>query len=130
MKLSFLDRLFGRRQGTRTPLASETIKIGDIKPPNYGGGFEKPSLTNRPYKPVTERKKNSPLIQIELDTYGSVPRVFHNGEEITGGKVSIDFNWETDSFCQVNGPYISIVHIDGDDKGKAVKTIEYKDINK
>ncbi|MFS0591728.1 hypothetical protein AB1L05_09010 [Cytobacillus horneckiae] len=128
MGLKFLGWLFNKTQGTRTPLASETIKIGDIKPPNYVGGFEKPSLTNRPYKPVAEKKKNSPLIQIELDTYGSVPKVFHNGEEITD-KVSIDFSWVTNDEWGQYGPYIKIVHCDNKSEYPLQRTIEYEDVS-
>ncbi|MGP9043357.1 hypothetical protein [Cytobacillus kochii] len=72
--------------------------------------------------------KEAPLLQIELDTYGSVPRVFHKGEEITG-KVSIDFNWITDEEDLKYGPYIKLVHMSSNSEYPSQRTIEYKDIS-
>lgn len=73
--------------------------------------------------------KKAPLIQIELDTYGSVPRVFHKGKEITG-KVSVKFRWETKDERVINSPFICIKHIDkSDPKGvPAIRNIEYRSI--
>ncbi|MGP9039805.1 hypothetical protein [Cytobacillus kochii] len=70
--------------------------------------------------------KEAPLLQIELDTYGSVPRVFHKGEEIEL-KQSIQFDWETSEDTIANGPYIKIQHIEKCKDRYVQKTIEYRD---
>lgn len=75
-----------------------------------------------------DNNENVPLLQIELDTYGSVPRVFHKGEEITD-KVSIDFSWVTNDEWGQYGPYIKIVHCDNKSEYPLQRTIEYEDVS-
>lgn len=42
-----------------------------------------------------EKKSSEPLLVIELHDETAVPKVFYQGEEITGGKARISFDWET-----------------------------------
>lgn len=47
-----------------------------------------------PLMPLTSKEQKSKLLVIELDEYGSVPRVFYRGEEIKK-KIKVLFDWRT-----------------------------------
>ncbi|WP_342541027.1 hypothetical protein MHI39_08150 [Heyndrickxia sp. FSL K6-6286] len=66
---------------------------------------------------------NNKLITIELDNQESVPKVFYKGEEITGGKVKVQFNWETDE-CEKKPVNFYIEHAETDgDNIPVIRTI-------
>ncbi|KIO60029.1 hypothetical protein B4143_2758 [Bacillus subtilis] len=57
---------------------------------------------------TVEQIKEPPLLQIELDNLGSVPRVFYKGEEIKN-KVRVDFSYLTGDEYGSKPIYIDIV---------------------
>ncbi|TCP32174.1 hypothetical protein EV207_101152 [Scopulibacillus darangshiensis] len=59
----------------------------------------------------------SPLLRIELDKIGSVPRVTYKGEEINN-KVCISFDWQTADDKGIRSPYIRIERIETDSNGR------------
>lgn len=124
------EGLFGNEKKPRTIHASDYMKV-EIPSPiimtDKDTFYPKAPIVNQQFR-VTKEKENKPLLQIELDEYGSVPRVFYKGEEITG-KVSIDFNWVTDDEHFKYGPYIKIVHLGGNNEYPSQRTIEYEDIS-
>lgn len=68
------------------------------------------SLRNE-YKKQTEEKESTPLIQIELEDENSIPKVFYEGEEITG-KAQITFDWITKKNRGLGGMKFNIEHAD------------------
>lgn len=69
---------------------------------------------------------NKPLLTIELDYIGSVPKVFYKGEEIKS-KVRVAFEWETDSeVMELGSPYIDIEYCVNDPNERPhTKSIRY-----
>jgi len=66
------------------------------------------------------------LLVIELDEYGSVPRVFYKGEEINK-KVEVTFDWKTRDDKNLNLPNITIKYVDEEDGLPTEKTISLQD---
>ncbi|MGD6899328.1 hypothetical protein [Bacillus infantis] len=60
-------------------------------------------------------KKQSKLLVIELDSEGSVPRVFYNGEDLQN-KVRVFFDWETKSSVPSHTK-VKIEHYEKDKQG-------------
>ncbi len=81
---------------------------------------DKPSLTDKPSRPVTEKIKGisidlenekQPLLTIELQDESSIPKVFYEGEEITG-RIQISFDWITSGARDIGGMEFLIKHVD------------------
>jgi hypothetical protein len=66
------------------------------------------------------------LLTIELDSYGSNPRVFLNGVEITK-IVSISFEKKCRDSQNINLPNFSVTYFDTDNDVPVVKTISFED---
>ncbi len=65
------------------------------------------------------------LLVIELDDINSIPRVFHNGEEITK-KIHVKFEWDTKTdVITFNNPVIEIEHAAVKEKKHYTKQIAY-----
>lgn len=73
-------------------------------------------------------EKKAPLLQIELDSFGDVPKVFYKGEEITG-RVSIRFDWQTEDSVDLTRCSFEIVHCEnpGEDNVN-IRTIAHKSL--
>lgn len=52
---------------------------------------------------VKGTKPAAPLLRIELQDETSVPKVFYEGKEITGGKARVLFNWDTEEAVPNSG---------------------------
>jgi hypothetical protein len=63
------------------------------------------------------------LLVIELDEYGSVPRVFYKGEEIKG-KVRVLFDWHTKDDKHFGLPHIEIEYADHENDLPVCKAIK------
>ncbi|RDE19275.1 hypothetical protein [Parageobacillus thermoglucosidasius] len=63
------------------------------------------------------------LLVIELDEYGSVPRVFYKGEEITK-KVRVSFDWRTKDGKHLGLPNIEIEYGDYENGSPVCKAIK------
>lgn len=69
--------------------------------------------------------KKTPLLTIELDSMGDVPKVFYRGEKIDG-KVSVKFDWHTRDFNRDGVSDFEIKHGEIDRHGRSfVKSIRY-----
>lgn len=73
--------------------------------------------TAKELKEVESLTMNKYLV-IELDELGNVPRVFHNGEEISS-KIKVGFNWDTANEKYPNRQSICIDYYDVDVNGKS-----------
>jgi len=68
------------------------------------------------------------LLTIELDSYGSTPKVFMNGSEIKK-KLSVSFDWGTmDCDKPKTSPTFSIEYTEEEDGVIVVKTISFQDM--
>lgn len=66
--------------------------------------------------------------RIELDNYRSMLRVFLNGSKVTGGKVSVLFNWKTkDEDNPKTVPSFQEVYAEEGDGPAVEKAISFKD---
>lgn len=73
------------------------------------------------------REDEQPFLQITLDKYSGVPKVFHKGEEIKG-IINISMDWLTNDENGRRLPHIKLVHVEGKGEGACIKNIEYNDI--
>jgi hypothetical protein len=73
--------------------------------------------------PLFPINKTRPLLTIELQSYGDVPKVFYKGEEIKN-KVYVGFEWETNTDDPLPKlPTIHIRHDEADGDYHSTKTI-------
>jgi hypothetical protein len=70
-----------------------------------------------------EKNDGRKLLVIELDEYGSVPRVFYRGEEIKGKK-RVLFDWHTKDEKHLGLPSIEIEYAGEENNLPAIKMIK------
>lgn len=101
-----------------------------------GGFVEKPSMTTRPDKPVTERKKvskegkgvseqNQPLLSIVIDDETSDPKVIYKGEEVKH-KISVTLDWDTETHTTMGGLTYAIEYADVNKRHPSTNRIEQR----
>lgn len=71
------------------------------------------------------------LLHIELSSFGEVPKVFYQGEEITG-RISVNFDWQTKDAVGLKHCSFEIVHCDrrDGDKNMNIRTISHQSLGK
>ncbi|KAB2334269.1 hypothetical protein [Bacillus mesophilum] len=76
---------------------------------------------------MSEMKKemDAPLLQVELDTFDSVPKVFYKGEEITN-RISVKLEWKTKDHKAINNCSFEIVHAENtNENDSSIRTISH-----
>ena len=135
------------KEGVRNAELGNALRIGDTQPPKTeiiqqfkmseetGEGLSVEAFKSKLLKDTRDKinqsviEDHTKLLVIELDSYGSVPRVLFEGEEIKR-MIDLKFKWETDTSVP-KPPRIFIKHADKEcgEKPIPIKTISFEPIS-